>query len=715
MPIKTVKDRHKTTKNLPSPNQFWDDFKVVVQPYWYPTDAKGRAFAQVMKSWGMIALLILLIVALVAVDAAGSFWNRYVLDIVIEERDLSKYLDTLWISCILLVSVTLLVGFSKFVRKKISLDWYKWLSNYILKQYLSDRAYYKVNFQSDFDNPDQRLAQEIEPITSIGLRFLATLLEKSLEMTAFLIIIWTISEQIAIYLIIYTIVGNIIAIFLTQELNKINQEELEFKADYNYGLTHVRNHAESIAFFQGEEQESKIIERRFNNVLGSAERKVDWQRGQDIFNRSYQSAITVFSMFVLTPLFLEDQIDYGEISQVSFACLMFSNAVGIVITEWGTSGKVSSYIERLAKFSQLLKNIIQRPEGVSTIKTVEENRLAFEDFTLQTPDYEKVIVENLSMSVQPGEGLLIVGPSGRGKSSLLRAISGLWESGSGRLVRPPLDEMLFLPQRPYIILGTLREQLIYPQTDRHLSDQEVEETLQQVNLGNLPSRIDNFDLEQPWEDILSLGEQQRLAFARILVNRPDFTILDEATSALDLTNEANLYEQLQQTKTTYISVGHRESLFNYHQWVLELLDESRWQLLPIDDYRQQIGNAPKISGSIPPKIEASGENQSSTKSDQAKVNESTLVAPTPKASSEAGTQRAIAISEENKPPAPSEQAIAEKPIPDLSHDEMKALCKYALSTVRNKASRGKPITTRDGLTYRYNKDPRVRKWEVSSE
>lgn len=721
MPIKTASDRHKTTNNLLPENQFWEDFKVVVQPYWYPTDAKGRAFAQVMKSWGMIALLILLIVALVAVDAAGSFWNRYVLDIVIEERDLSKYLDTLWISCILLVSVTLLVGFSKFVRKKISLDWYKWLSNYILKQYLDNRAYYKVNFQSaTFDNPDQRLAQEIEPITSIGLRFLATLLEKSLEMTAFLIIIWTISEQIAIYLIIYTIVGNIIAIFLTQELNKINQEELEFKADYNYGLTHVRNHAESIAFFQGEEQESKIIERRFNNVLGSAERKVDWQRGQDIFNRSYQSAITVFSMFVLTPMFLEDQIDYGEISQVSFACLMFSNAVGIVITEWGTSGKISSYIERLAKFSQFLKNIIQRPEGVSTIKTIEENRLAFEDFTLETPDYEKVIIENLSLSVQPGEGLLIVGPSGRGKSSLLRAISGLWESGSGRLVRPPLEKMLFLPQRPYIILGTLREQLIYPQTDSYLSDQEVKDTLQQVNLGHLPTRIDNFDLEQPWEDILSLGEQQRLAFARILVNRPDFSILDEATSALDLTNEANLYQLLQQTGTTYISVGHRESLFNYHQWVLELLDESRWQLLPIEDYRQQTINALNISQSGANGISPAEENQSSTQSDQSSVeqpsaqkdNEPTLVAPTPKAISEAGAQSAIAIAEEDTPPTQSEQAIEEQPIPSLSHDEIKALCKYALSTVRNKASRGKTITTRDGLTYRYNKDPTIRKWEV---
>ena len=716
MPIKTVSDRHKTTKNLLPENQFWSNLKVVVQPYWYPNDTQGRAFAQVMKSWGMVALLILLIVALVAVDAAGSFWNRYVLDIVIEERDLSQYLDTLWVSCILLVGVTLLVGFSKFVRKKISLDWYKWLSNYILKQYLSNRAYYKVNFESaTLDNPDQRLAQEIEPITSIGLSFLATLLEKSLEMTAFLIIIWTISEQIAIYLIIYTIVGNLIAIFLTQELNKINQEELEFKADYNYGLTHVRNHAESIAFFQGEEQESKIIERRFNNVLGSAERKVDWQRGQDIFNRSYQSAITVFSMFVLTPLFLEDQIDYGEISQVSFACFMFSNAVGILISEWGTSAKVSSYIERLAKFSELLKSVIKQPEGISTIKTIEGKQLAFENVTLQTPDYEKVIVENLSLAVQPGSGLLIVGPSGRGKSSLLRAIAGLWDSGSGRLVRPPLEKMLFMPQRPYIILGTLREQLLYPETNRQLSDQEVSAVLQQVNLGHLLERINNFDLEMPWEDILSLGEQQRLAFARILVNRPDFSILDEATSALDLINEANLYQQLQQTKTTYISVGHRESLFDYHQWVLELLDESRWQLVPIEDYRLQKINSFNVEQPNSSTTNISGENEPATQVDQSTV--ATIERPelTP-ANEYTPTEVApttIALSdttEEDQSPAQTDELAGETPAPALAHDEIKLLCNYAISTIRNKASRGKPITTRDGSIYRYNKDRKVRKW-----
>ncbi|NEP43625.1 MAG: ATP-binding cassette domain-containing protein, partial [Okeania sp. SIO2H7] len=243
-------------------------------------------------------------------------------------------------------------------------------------------------------------------------------------------------------------------------------------------------------------------------------------------------------------------------------------------------------IERLESFVKVLEEPKASPvEGSTIIDTVEDSRLSLQHLTLQTPNYQRTLVKNVSIELQPGEGLLIVGVSGSGKSSILRAIAGLWNSGTGTIYRPKLEEILFLPQHPYMILGSLRDQLLYPRTDLNISDEIIYRVLNQVNLPKLAEIFGGLDTVEDWENMLSMGEQQRVAFARLLLTQPRYAILDEATSALDVQNEQSLYQHLQSLSTTYVSVGHRPTLLQYHHQVLEVMGDETWRVTSAQDYK----------------------------------------------------------------------------------------------------------------------------------
>jgi putative ATP-binding cassette transporter len=308
----------------------------------------------------------------------------------------------------------------------------------------------------------------------------------------------------------------------------------------------------------------------------------------DYFTTGYRYAVVILPSLILAPIYFQGTIEYGDISQAGFAFGQVLGAFSLIVSQIDSLSAFAAGINRLSSFRETLEEPKEiQPEGETKIDLVVNSPLALKHVTLETPNYQKTLVKDISLTVQPGEGLLIVGQSGAGKSSLLRAIAGLWNSGTGCLVRPELEEMLFLPQRPYMILGSLREQLLYPQTRADITEAELRRVLKLVNLEDLPDRIGNFDTVLQWENILSLGEQQRLAFARLLLTQPRYAILDEATSALDLQNEEELYKQLQETKTTFVSVGHRLSLLKYHQQVLELKGKSQWQVLSPDEYKSQ--------------------------------------------------------------------------------------------------------------------------------
>ncbi len=540
------------------------------------------------QQWMVLALLLLLSLCVsglnVIISYVGNFFTT-----ALATKDQDTFWRFLYVYASVFVVGTPIVVIYTYTRQKLGLFWRDWMTNKFLDNYLQNRAYYEINSEGEIDNPDQRISEDIKYFTGQSLSFLLIILGSIIDVISFTGILWSISVPLSIFLVIYAGTGTAVSIIFGRKLIPLNFNQLRREADFRYGLVHVRDNAESIAFYRGEEQELSNIRRRFGEALRNFNMLIGWQRNVDYFTTGYRYAVVILPSLILAPIYFQGTIEYGDITQAGFAFSQVLGAFSLIVSQIDSLSAFAAGINRLSSFRETLEEPKEiPPEGETKIDLVVDSPLALKHVTLETPNYQKTLVKDISLTVQPGEGLLIVGQSGAGKSSLLRAIAGLWNSGTGCLVRPELEEMLFLPQRPYMILGSLREQLLYPHTSADITEAELRHVLKLVNLEDLPDRVEDFDTVLQWENILSLGEQQRLAFARLLLTQPRYAILDEATSALDLQNEEELYKQLQDTKTTFVSVGHRLSLLKYHQQVLELKGKSQWRVLSPDEYKSQM-------------------------------------------------------------------------------------------------------------------------------
>ena len=585
-PLKTPKTRRRRppTLSLSALKQFMS----VAKPYWQG-DKKRTA-------WGLLALLIGLMVfetqlAVMLVDKSGEMTSA------LAGRDAERFWAAVRTTLYVLAFAVPVYAFYYYMRDAFSNYWRRWLTSRFLDGYLGERKYYEIGASGAIDNPDQRISEDINTFTGRSTHFLLIFIGSLMQLVAFSAVLWSISHTLVAILALYAFLGTFGALyFFGTPLIRMNFWQLRREADFRFSLMRLRENAESIAFYRGEAQERVQLNVRFEAAFSNFARLIKQQRSLNLFQRTFSQLTLVVPSVVLAGAVLAGEMEVGRAVQAAGAFTAVLAAVSLIVDNFESLSRFVAGIDRLHALSQVVLKTPAAPApwadpsaidavattvapGASpTIAMREGDTLAIEALTLYTPDFGRKLVQDLSLQLAPGDALLIIGPSGCGKSSLLRAVAGLWNSGSGVVQRPPIEEMFFLPQRPYMQSGTLRSQIIYPATTTELTDERLLELLQEVHLDTLAERVGGLEVSRDWEKLLSTGEQQRLAFARVLVCQPNMVILDEATSALDSANETALYQRLRASGVTLVSIAHRHSVLQHHSHVLELKGDGTWQL-----------------------------------------------------------------------------------------------------------------------------------------
>lgn len=546
--------------------------------------------------WVLLGVIALLILVINGINVGISFVARNV-DNSLVAYDRDGFWKTVAIYAFCLMLALPIRALQAYLIPRLGLLWREWLSGRLLGRYLSNRAYYELNpndeSTEEIDNPDQRISQDTASFTSTSLSVSVEILSALLTFASFVLVLWSINSKLALLLLAYSVTGTALIVFASRRLVALNYQQLKLEADFRYGLVHIRDNAESIAFYRGEAQEGKEAQRRLGGAISNYNRLIVWEALISVIQRSYDYFSRFLPWLVIAPIYFAKQVDFGVFGQASIAFSQVLFSVSYIVNNVDRLAAFSASISRLEGFQSKIEALAgghspHDPSPTSAPRVEggqSSDAIVLRHVDLVPPRTSRQLIRDLNLTIAPGDRLLVVGPSGCGKTSFLRLVSGLWPPAAGQVERPPVGELMFIPQKPYMLLGSLREQLCYPQAPDKFSDDQLRHVLEQVRLPDLVRRYPDLDIKQDWPRLLSLGEQQRLGFARLLLNSPRFVVLDEATSALDVATEQALYGMLVGLDMGFVSVGHRPTLREYHDTVLELDGTGAWRLMPSSSYQ----------------------------------------------------------------------------------------------------------------------------------
>lgn len=559
--------------------QFFRDLWYLTKSYWQSEEKK--------KAFFLLGCIIALTLGVVYMLVLLNQWNNSFYS-ALQNYDAKKIFDELihfsWLAAIYI----LLAVYSYYLQQTLILNWRRWLTTRFIDIWLQNKTYYNLQmFGKDTDNPDQRISEDVRQFVEMTLSFGIGILKAFCTFASFVVILynlsgslsftfmgktWTINGYMLWASLLYSVIGTYITHIVGRKLVKINFIQQKYEADFRFSMIRLRESAESVAFYRGEAQEGSVFKQRFKMLLDNFWKLVNKQKQLVFLNSGYSQIAIIFPFVVAMNRYLTKEVTLGGLMQVASAFGRVQDSLSYFVDMYSSIAQWQAVVMRLTCFGHHMHDVYQQAERFHVERFAAADVVEVDNMQINLPD-GKPLLENISFTLHPGHNVLIKGVSGSGKSTLLRAISGIWPFVDGKIFLPERDKLMFIPQKSYLPLGTLRAALNYP-GNKPIDDTELIYLMDLCQIGYLKDKL---DLEADWSHVLSVGEQQRLAFVRAHIQQPQWLFLDEATSALDEDTEANMYSLLQERlqQTTVVSVGHRSTLNKYHELVLRLNKSTR--------------------------------------------------------------------------------------------------------------------------------------------
>jgi putative ATP-binding cassette transporter len=551
-------------------SKLWSRFWTVGLPF-FRSERRGVAL-------GLLGVLVALLLGVSGFNVLSSYVLRDLMT-AIAERHSDRYYPLAFWYFVVFAASTVVAVFYGYTEGRLGLVWRQWLTSHLIGRYLTGRAYYRINSREDIDNPDQRISEDVKNFTVTTLTFGLLLLNAIITLCAFLGVLWSITPWLFVVAVGYAALGSLLTIVLGRRLVGLNNQQLKKEADFRYELVHVREHAESLALIGGERTEQARLGGRLRELVENYKAIILVSRNLGFFTTGYNYLIQLVPILIAAPLYLRGDVEFGVVTQALVAFTQVVNAFSVIVVQFQNLSTFAAVVARLGSLWEAIEETASATGRA--IRIVEDDRrVAFLGLTLQTPKQGRLLIKDLNLEVPVGRRLLIEGHNGAGKSALFRATIGIWEGGEGTIVRPAREKVMFLPQRPYTLPGTLRDQFACAAPGNDVSEERLLAALAAVHFDSVLQRVGGLDVEHDWANVLSPGEQQLVAFARLLLMQPPFAFLDEATKAVGGQRARNLYKELAKTPVTYLSVTDQPGLQEFHDQVLDLHPDGTWTLGP---------------------------------------------------------------------------------------------------------------------------------------